>query len=95
MKRELKAGVVPTTLHIGNNRKGHPDEKGTESPSCLPRHPIPASSRIARAIPMKRELKADMVLVRVRGHDQIAMLIPMKMELKFAGATLRRHLIVI
>ena len=57
MKRELKAPQTLAGRRYGDNRKAHPDEKGTESLKnwCL----INREPRIARPIPMKRELKAN------------------------------------
>ena len=81
MKRELKE-VIPSLCKIRLKcyRKGHPDEKGTESDHA-PSQRL-TSTNIARAIPMKRELKDTLVK---GGHGQrlsIARAIPMKRELK-------------
>ena len=63
------------------NRKAHPDEKGTERCRFIAlitaRNPI-----IARPIPMKRELKANLVGASLPCHLCIARPIPMKRELK-------------
>jgi hypothetical protein len=62
------------------NRKAHPDEKGTESPQvCFFEV---GASQIARLIPMKRELKAMVIVPLLDIELPIARLIPMKRELK-------------
>jgi len=62
------------------DRKAHPDEKGTESQRRYPPHrPF---GLIARPIPMKRELKVNLVADRNIPYFAIARPIPMKRELK-------------
>jgi len=51
-------------------RKAHPDEKGTES-GIAAKHEILCPARIARPIPMKRELKASMRNILLPSYPSI------------------------
>ena len=80
MKRELKAcAALRRDETPPQNRKGHPDEKGTERKRGSM---LGCGQKIARAIPMKRELKEDSLLSRQPFPCTIARAIPMKRELK-------------
>ncbi len=67
------------------DRKGYPEEKGTE------RESLSGLSRlcfgIARAIPRKRELKALNSALDALTNEEIARAIPRKRELKASGCS--------
>jgi len=71
MKRELKGSFFSTCSKKRDSEycKAHPDEKGTERSPHLPFY-IPPNLKIARPIPMKRELKVHL------GLDLLAGLFP-------------------
>ncbi len=74
MKRELKVDVTGGAVFNSSYRKAHPDEKGTERACVLVWSYV--ISKIARLIPMKRELKVHrsaflrLALVRSQGSSR-------------------------